>query len=188
MRRGRRFSISGRIRTGAPDNPGCYFSMTLGDADFFMLDSRMYRDAEGDPARKTMLGKVQLEWLEKGLKESRANFKIIGCSSQMLADYGQGDTWAAYQPEQKDFVKWLFANKISGVIFVSGSQHGGELTERKAGPGEYPLIEVTTSGLGKESDGGVNKDRIGGGGREPVRGAGFRRGAGASFCDAESAR
>jgi alkaline phosphatase D len=138
---------------GTPENPGCYFTFTIGDVDFFMVDGRMYRDAESDPNRKTMLGEAQLGWLEKGLKESRATFKVIGCGSQLLADYGQGDTWAVY-PEQREFLKWLGANRISGVMFVSGGRRVGEITGVKAGEMGvgYPLMEATSSGLGTAKD------------------------------------
>jgi alkaline phosphatase D len=104
---------------GTPENPGCYCTFTMGDVDFFLLDDRMFRDAESDPARKTMLGEAQLAWLKKGLLASTATFKVIGCASDLLADYA-GNSWRRYEPEQQEFLQWMFANHISGTLFVSG--------------------------------------------------------------------
>jgi len=147
---------------GTPENPGCYFTFTIGDVDFFMLDSRMYRDADNDPARKTMLGESQLEWLKKGLKESKATFKVIGCASQLLADYGQGDTWGAYKEERLEFLKWIFASRISGVMFVSGGRNVGEITAVRPADvgvmaGGYPLFEVSTSAMATGAKVGANE-------------------------------
>ena len=136
---------------GAPDNPGCYCTFTIGDADFFLLDERMFRDAENDPARKTMLGDAQLAWLKQGLSESTATFKVIACAGNALADY-PANSWRNYQPEQAEFLRWIFAHHVSGVIFVSGGggRGWGELTgipRDKFDATTYPLVELTSSAL-----------------------------------------
>jgi alkaline phosphatase D len=136
---------------GTPETPGCYCTFTLGDVDFFLLDDRRYRDADNDPARKTMLGDAQLTWLKKALVDSTATFKVIGCAGDLLADYPT-NTWRRYQPEQQDFLKWMFATHISGVLFVTGGggRNFGELTVTdtgKSSPGTYPLIELTSATL-----------------------------------------
>ncbi len=135
---------------GEPDNPGCYCNFSISDVDFFLLDGRMYRDPETDPARKTMLGQRQLEWLKKGLKASDATFKIIACGSQTIADYSKSDSWSHYPDEQQDFIKWLHKNQIGGVLFISGNRNLGELTIKKPAGGDadaYPLVELTSSPL-----------------------------------------
>lgn len=145
---------------GTPENPGCYFSFTMGDADFFMLDARMYRDP---PGGKTMLGKDQLDWLKKSLKESTATFKVIGCANRMLANDAGPDEWSQY-PEQKEFLKWLADNQIQGVMFISGggtARHYGELTTIKSAAG--PLLELTSAGLTGKTDDAIadNPNRSG---------------------------
>jgi alkaline phosphatase D len=167
--------------TETDNGHGCYCTFTLGDADFFVLDSRMHRDPDGPAGKnqggRTMLGAVQLDWLKQGLLKSTANFKVIACGSQLLANdvaAGNGggaaapaDTWAAFQPEQGDFLKWLGANKISGVLFVTGTNRGyGELTGigAKDSPTHYPLLELTSSSLvGKlGADPGTDAERVAG--------------------------
>jgi alkaline phosphatase D len=145
---------------GTPENPGCYCTFTMGDVDFFLLDDRMFRDAETDPARKTMLGDAQLTWLKKGLLESTATFKVIGCASDLLADYS-ANSWRRYAPEQQEFTQWIFANHISGALFVSGGggRSFGELTAIGATKGDlttYPLVELTSATLGSIATPGVS--------------------------------
>ena len=83
---------------GTPDNPGCYYNFTIGDAEFFMLDGRMYRDKE------TMLGEKQRDWLKKSLAQSTATFKLIACGDRLTPT--------------------CFANNITGVIFLNGGNLG----------------------------------------------------------------
>jgi len=167
---------------GTANDQGCYYTFTLGDADFFVLDSRSHRDPEGPAGKmqgdRTMLGAAQLEWVKQGLMKSTANFKVIACGSQLLANdvaangnsAGAGapsDTWAAFQPEQGDFLKWLGEKRISGVIFVTGTNRGyGELTGigAKDSPTHYPLLELTSSCLvGKGvGDAGADAQRVAG--------------------------
>ncbi len=161
---------------GAPekDNPGVYCKFSVGDVDVFMLDDRMYRDADKDPQRKTMLGEVQLAWLKKGLLGSNAAFKLIACGSQMLTSDAGPDTWGNFRAERDGFVRWLFDNKVAGVMFISGGggRCFGDLTVRKPDPKDtkqYPLLELTSSPLAqKVADPAAwktpNPDRVGGDG------------------------
>jgi alkaline phosphatase D len=106
-----------------------------------------------------MLGAAQLDWLKQSLLKSTANFKIIACGSPLLTNDAAGpnaaapmndDAWAAFQPEQGDFLEWLGKQKINGVVFISGTNRGyGELTGigARQSPTGYPLLELTSSAL-----------------------------------------
>ncbi len=134
---------------GQPANPGTYFSFTLSDADFFILDARMFRDPDPDPKRHTILGEKQFAWLQSSLKKSTATFKIIALGSQCIANYSKFDSWAHY-PEQKEFLDWLLQEQIPGVLFISGDRHMGELTIKSPDektPHAYPLVDLTSSPL-----------------------------------------
>jgi len=129
---------------GTPDNPGVYHTFTIGDVDVFMLDERLYRDA----VKPTMLGETQLGWLCKGLKESKATFKIVASSSGILSD--DPTSWGSCKAERDEFLAWIFKNHVPGVVFLSGGKHLGELTARKPSdkaPSQYPLYELTSSPL-----------------------------------------
>jgi alkaline phosphatase D len=132
---------------GTPETPGCYFSMTIGDADFFCLDDRTYRDPAGGEGRN-LFGAGQMQWLKERLQASKANFKIIASGAPLLSQEKGEEAWPAFGNEQAAFVQWLFAKNVTGVLFVSGGRRAGELTGRRAaGPGEYPLLELSCGPL-----------------------------------------
>ncbi len=137
---------------GLPDVPGIFARVPLGDVELFLLDDRYHRDddAAADPAR-TMLGAAQLEWLKGALRDSRATFKIVTNGSRMLSDRPSpdkrgGEGWHNFPRERQAFLDWLAAERIDGVIFLSGDIHYTHLTERER-PGTYPLTELTCSPL-----------------------------------------
>lgn len=130
--------------------PGTYCRFTIGDAQFFLLDDRMYRAGRKKAATGSMLGGVQLAWLKKRLAKSHANFNIIIDGEPMVPNYTQSGAWARFAPERHAFIHWIFEHGVRGVIFLSGHRQFGELTCRPPQPGkvnEYPLYELTSSSL-----------------------------------------
>ncbi|NMG46081.1 phosphodiesterase [Aromatoleum toluvorans] len=137
---------------GLPDLAGTFARVPLGDVELFLLDDRYYRDDDAgtDPAR-TMLGAKQLEWLKGALRDSHATFKLVTNGSRMLSDRPSpesrgGEGWHNFPRERQAFLDWLAAERIDGVLFLSGDIHYTHLTERER-PGTYPLTELTCSPL-----------------------------------------
>ena len=127
---------------GTPENPGCFFTCSFGDVDFFMLDTRTFR------ADKSLLGGAQLAWLEKGLKGSRASFKVIGAPCRLIGDGKDG--WGLFPAEREAFIKWLGDSHITGIVSLAGNQTLGEVTKYDAPAGQgprYPIFTVGTSTL-----------------------------------------
>lgn len=146
----------------------CHFN--VGDVAFFLLDDRTFRTPQTHGPGATMFGRRQLAWLKSRLMRSRADFKIIVNGDQMLAHYAGHESWADYQPEQKQFIHWLFAHQVGGVLFLSGHRGFGELTRRPANSNsdfpQYPLYDLTSSSLAAapvkhQFTGWHNPDRIG---------------------------
>ena len=54
--------------------------------------------------------------------------------------------WNHFATEQRAFAEWLAAQKIDGVMFLSGDRHFSELLKIER-PGTYPLYEFTSSPL-----------------------------------------
>ncbi|MBI2082420.1 MAG: alkaline phosphatase family protein [Deltaproteobacteria bacterium] len=115
---------------------GLYYQFRISDVDFFALDTRWYRSSifEKDGGRKTMLGKRQLKWLLKALKESEEHgipLKVI-FSSVSWNDFGGDrprdrpeaiDSWAGYKKERQKILDFIKENSIRGVLVLSGDQH-----------------------------------------------------------------
>ncbi len=121
---------------GTPGNLGCYCTYSYGDVDFFLLDARKFRDPESKPP--VMLGDAQLSWLEKHLAASRASFKVIAAPCALFGDdpaHLPADGWARFPEEQREFLDFLSARAIGGVISIAGNQPVGQLTKVTAVPG-----------------------------------------------------
>lgn len=112
-------------------------------ADFFILDTRSYRDpnVNWDPhprtlAPKTMLGAEQFAWLQAGLAASDATWKFIVTSVPLAYPTGfpqpevdGRDGWAnytersGYETELTALAFYLAAHDIQNVVFLAGDTH-----------------------------------------------------------------
>ena len=132
---------------GLPELPGTFTITHTADADFFLLDNRWYRDADSLQAPgKAMFGPAQMRWLKNALINSTATFKIIVGGSQFLSEDHPYEGWHHFAQERQDFLDWLAAQKLDGVLFVSGDRHHTELLKLDR-PGSYPLLDLTCSPL-----------------------------------------
>ena len=134
---------------GLPDVPGAFGAARYGDVLFFLLDDRYYRypDRWPDGPDKTMFGARQLTWLKQALVSApRGAIKIIAGGSQFWNRPHRFEGWHQFATEQRAFAEWLDAQRIEGVVFVSGDRHFSELL-RIERPGAYPIYEFTSSPL-----------------------------------------
>ena len=134
---------------GLPDLPGTFGVARYGDLMFFLLDDRYHRSPNGwpDGPDKTMFGKRQLEWLKQALVSAPSNaIKIVAGGSQLWKRAGRFEGWQHFETERRAFSDWLIAQKIEGVVFLSGDRHYTELLKVER-PNAYPLYEFTSSPL-----------------------------------------
>jgi alkaline phosphatase D len=133
---------------GLPDVPGIFGQARWGDVDLFLLDDRWYRSANDalDGPDKTMFGTQQLAWLRNALIHSQAPIKLVVNGSQMWNRANRFEGWNHFATEQRAFADWLLAQKIDGVVFLSGDRHFSELLKINR-LGTYPLYEFTSSPL-----------------------------------------
>jgi alkaline phosphatase D len=132
---------------GVRDTPGVFHSFRIADVEFFLLDNRYHRDPKNPSGGGTMFGAAQLDWLKKGLKASRAVFKVIGQGGTSLVD-SPGETWTDYRSERDDFLAWMFREGVNGVFFIAGDWHVGVLNRLHRASETYPLYELLSSNLG----------------------------------------
>jgi alkaline phosphatase D len=149
------------------DGQGIYTQLAYGDVDLFLTDDRYFRSADemldsldGKPnPRKHFLGRKQLDWLEDALIQSSASFKIIVVGSQVLNPYSRDEGFRNYSAEFNELMRFLEAQQIRGVLFLSGDRHHSEIV-RMDRPGSYPLYDITvspfTSGVAKVQGDEIN--------------------------------
>lgn len=142
---------------------GVYNAKTIGIGNkkikIILLDTRFFRTAltkATEPNKRfqpnpygegTMLGEAQWKWLERELKESKAQFNIIVSSIQVLSNQHGFEKWGNFPHEAAKLEKMIADTKAKGVIILSGDRHIAEFSS-KAVPGlAYPLIDFTSSGL-----------------------------------------
>ena len=152
---------------GTAETPGCFHKFSWADVDVFMLDDRTYRTPNVDTtdAARQMFGDAQMRWLMDGLSTSLATFKIVAGGNQMLNRTTPFETFSHFPKEQQRLFDYVAAQKVPGVVFLSGDRHHTELL-RRADAGPYPLYDFTSSALmsggGRNEDEAKNPDRVDG--------------------------
>ena len=140
---------------GLAETPGVFYKFNYANVDFFMLDGRYYRDPNDQPdgPSKTFLGARQLRWLKDGLKQSRADFKILACGSGWTNAKGHGgDSWASAITERNALFDFIRDEKVEGVVLLSGDTHIGELNAIPwSEKGGYDLYDLVSSPLANEN-------------------------------------
>lgn len=146
-------------RSYGENGKGIYSSFVFSDAEFFMLDDRTFRDEsaldESKFSDKTMLGEAQLHWLKDKLKHSLATFKIICVGGQVMNTETNKESFNLYKRERAELLRFIFEQKIKGVLFLSGDRHHTEILKYDTAVTEngqpykllYPLIDITSSAM-----------------------------------------
>ncbi|MFH1739660.1 MAG: alkaline phosphatase D family protein [bacterium] len=132
---------------GGEAQPGCWFSFSIADVDFFMLDGRYYRT---DPKSETlsMLGPVQKAWLCEKLRLSKGTFKVLASPVPWSFGTKPGslDTWEGYQDEREEIFSFIEKNRIEGVVLISADRHRSDAWKIER-PNGYRLYEFESSKL-----------------------------------------
>ena len=134
------------------DGKGVYTKFSWSDVDFFLLDDRYFRSADGLPdsvngqpnTDKIMYGHQQLQWLQNALATSSATFKIIATGSQVLNPYSPYDCLKHFPVDYEKLLGILTANNINGVVFFTGDRHHSEVIKQPRKNG-YTFYDVTVS-------------------------------------------
>jgi alkaline phosphatase D len=124
---------------GTADTDGrLYRSVRWGHhAEFFILDTRSYRDSNGDRDRgdKTLLGAEQKAWLIEALSSSNATWKVIVSSVPISIPTGDDelgrDGWADYdsglgfESELTEILRVIQGLTKRQVVFLTTDVHFG---------------------------------------------------------------
>ncbi len=133
---------------GSSEEPGVYFKTSYGDVDLFVLDGRYERSSDMAPESdsKRMLGPRQWAWLERGLRESKATFKLVASGSTIEASFK--DYWGLY-PRERDRL-YRITQDMTGIVFLTGDVHRSLVLKTKSEVAGYPIYEVVSSGIAVE--------------------------------------
>ena len=137
--------------------PGAWFNFRLGDVEFFMLDSRYYREdpnpdsveaATGRMAPRSMLGPTQKAWLLSGLQRSTARFKVIASPVPWAEGVkpGSRDTWDGFAEEREEIFSTIEQQRIDGVVLLSADRHRSDVWKIER-PRGYDFYEFESSRL-----------------------------------------
>lgn len=128
---------------------GVYAAYTYGQpgkqVKVFLLDTRYHREEPGN--ERDILGEEQWAWLEKELRNSKAQVNLIASGIQIIPEEHQYEKWANFPKARQRLFDLIAKTKVPGVIFLSGDRHFAEISKIQATPVGYPLYEVTASGL-----------------------------------------
>jgi alkaline phosphatase D len=118
-----------------------YRSFSWGeDADLFLLDQRSYRSrndvADTPENAKTLLGREQLDWIKRGLRDSQATWKVVSQDvpfSILTGSVANGrDGWAGgatdqgFEREALDLLRFLDAHDVDNLAFVVTDVHNAQ--------------------------------------------------------------
>lgn len=140
---------------------GAYQSYTFGPKDqqvkVILLDTRYFRDyLQKDLLSKQkykpnvngdILGEEQWQWLEEELSNSTAQMHIIGSSIQVIPEEHYWEKWANFPAARKRLFDLLIATKPKYPLIISGDRHIAELSKIHLEDMDYPIYEMTASGL-----------------------------------------
>jgi alkaline phosphatase D len=106
-----------------------------------------------------MLGAEQWLWLQTELLKP-AKVRIIASSTQFGAEYNGFESWSNFPLEQEKMYNLIKSTNASGVFFISGDIHYGELSKRTPA-NTYPIYDFTSSGITETYPPVANQFRIG---------------------------
>ena len=131
-----------------------------------LLDTRYHRSElvkdEGGYTPNTspeasMLGLEQWQWLEEELKKP-ADLRIIASSIQFLSSLHPYEKWNNFPLEREKMFQMIAKTRANGVVFISGDRHAGEISATQHPLIDYPIIDITSSGLTDSTKVGVREE------------------------------
>lgn len=111
-----------------------------------LLDNRYF--ASGKKAdTPDLLGEAQREWLTATLRESTANLHILVSGTQILSAEHKWEKWADYPADRAWLLDLIREESMPMTVLLSGDRHIHEISVLEDDALDYPLLDVTSSGL-----------------------------------------
>jgi len=128
-----------------------YQSFTIGRVQFLLLDDRSHRDpsSQEDGPDKSLLGDVQLLWLQDRLLDDRYALTVIVNQVPWVSDPVEGaDHWGGYTYERGVIADFIASNATPSILMVSGDAHmvaiddGTNTDYSTEGGASFPLLQA----------------------------------------------
>ena len=147
------------------DNPvwhheGAYNSYTFGKGNqkvkVILMDARYFRDTVIRQAEPSMylqnkegdiLGESQWSWLEEQLTNSDAVLHILASGIQVIPEEHPYEKWSNLPKARQRLFDLLEKTKPINAFIISGDRHIAELSKVELDQLDYPLFDLTSSGL-----------------------------------------
>ncbi|WP_308990884.1 LamG-like jellyroll fold domain-containing protein [Mariniflexile litorale] len=127
------------------EGDGLHSSYVYKDVEFFLTDNRSYRDGTADH-----FGDEQLEWLKKGLLNSKATFKIIINGTPTFREVGGRNFSVSNQADE--FLEFIQTNNINGVVSYCADIHDQRFMVRE-GDTKYPMYDIMSGNINSDIGG-----------------------------------
>jgi alkaline phosphatase D len=104
--------------------------------------NRYLPNEEGD-----ILGEEQWQWFENVLRNSKADFHIVGSSIQVIAEEQGYEKWSNFPKSRDRLFELLSTINPKPLLIISGDRHIAEISKIDITGLDYPLYDFTASGL-----------------------------------------
>lgn len=119
-----------------------------------LLDARYHRDnlerinrVYQKNEEGTILGEEQWNWLENELSNEEVSLYIIASGIQFISEDHDYEKWANFPQERQRLFDLIEEKQPKGTLLLSGDRHIAEISSMQLKALNYPLIDVTSSGL-----------------------------------------
>lgn len=129
-----------------------YRELPFGDLlDLVLIDVLLFRDDPDAPdgPDKTILGETQRAWFHQTLRDSSAQWKVIGNQKPVAVIDGLlvvlgGSTWNGFPDARAQMFEQLAADQIDGALFLSGDAHITVAADLVTAPGDPDVYDPKT--------------------------------------------
>ncbi|GAA4843489.1 alkaline phosphatase D family protein [Algivirga pacifica] len=124
---------------------GIKVRLILLDTRYFRDDAIRTKDGYTPNEKGSILGKEQWSWLEKELKENKAEITLFASGIQVIPAEHRFEKWSNFPNERKKLFNLIRKYKVAHPIILSGDRHIAEISRIEWK--RHTILEVTSSSL-----------------------------------------
>ncbi|WPJ95733.1 alkaline phosphatase D family protein [Coraliomargarita algicola] len=110
-----------------------------------LLDNRYFATSRKSD-QPDLLGDTQRQWIERALAQSTADLHIFVSGTQIISSEHKYEKWADY-PADREWLLQQIAQSHKPTVLISGDRHIHEISVLEDDAFDFPLVDITSSGL-----------------------------------------